>query len=72
MATRTAKKETLLTQKELAARWQISERWVEKLRQTGKGPAFVALGESPKLKTIRYRIADVEAYETSRQTKGGE
>lgn len=64
--------ETLLTQKELAARWGISERWVEKLRARGTGPAFLKLGDSPTLKTIRYRLADIEAYEEERRTKGGQ
>lgn len=62
--------ETHLTEKELAARFQISTRWVQKLRAKGGGPAFVELGGSPKMKTIRYRLSDVIAYEESRVTGG--
>lgn len=57
----------LLTQKELAERWGISERWIEKLREKGTGPAFVPLHPERDHKPIRYRLADVLAYEEARK-----
>lgn len=50
--------ETFLTPKELAQRWDVTERTLYNWRKEGKGPAFVTLG--PK---YRYRLSDIEAYE---------
>lgn len=59
-----------LTETELAERLKISTRWLQKLRASGGGPAFMELGDSPKLKTIRYALADVVDYEASRKRGG--
>lgn len=47
-----------LSQIELAARWNISHRTLERWRGTGEGPQFVKLGGR-----VVYRLEDVEAYE---------
>ena len=54
-----------LTQKELARRWTISHRTLERWRWTGKGPAFMKIGGR-----IIYRLEDVLAHEEAhlRQT----
>lgn len=50
-----------LNQHELAMRWNISERTIERWRFTGEGPQFIKLGGR-----VVYRLADIEAYETAR------
>lgn len=52
---------THLNQVELAARWNISPRTLERWRWTGEGPAFVKIGGR-----VVYRLADVDAYEAGR------
>ncbi|KGJ18770.1 hypothetical protein IX57_02690 [Paracoccus sanguinis] len=52
---------THLNQVELAARWKISPRTLERWRWTGEGPAFIKIGGR-----VVYRLADVEAYEGTR------
>ena len=47
-----------LSQIELAARWNISHRPLERWRGTGEGPQFVKLGGR-----VVYRLEDVEAFE---------
>ncbi|NQW08967.1 MAG: helix-turn-helix domain-containing protein [Alphaproteobacteria bacterium] len=47
-----------LNQIDLAARWNISHRTLERWRWTGEGPSFVKLGGR-----VVYRLEDVEAYE---------
>ena len=47
-----------LTQKELARRWTISHRTLERWRWTGQGPAFMKIGGR-----IMYRLEDVLAHE---------
>ena len=47
-----------LSQTELAARWNISHRTLERWRWTGEGPQFVKLGGR-----VVYRLEDVEAFE---------
>jgi len=47
-----------LTQKEVARRWGISHRTLERWRVKGQGPRFVKLGAH-----VVYRLSDVEAYE---------
>ena len=49
-----------LNQKELARRWGISHRTIERWRYAGHGPAFLKLGGR-----VLYRRADVEAFEES-------
>ena len=53
-----------LTPAELAGRWKVSGRTLERWRAQGRGPAWTTLGGS-----IRYRLADVLAYE-ARQRRG--
>jgi len=47
-----------ISQNELAQRWQISEATLERWRSQRKGPQYLKLGGQ-----VRYRLADVEAYE---------
>ncbi len=55
-----------LNQDELAGRWNISPRTLERWRWLKRGPAFIKVEGS-----VRYRIEDVEAYEAQqlRQTR---
>ncbi|MDP7559061.1 MAG: helix-turn-helix domain-containing protein [Planctomycetota bacterium] len=48
-----------LNQIELADRWNISERTLERWRWTGEGLAFLKIGGR-----VRYRLEDIEAYES--------
>jgi len=47
-----------LRQKDLAARWHISPRTLERWRWMGGGPRFLKVGGR-----VVYRLEDVEAYE---------
>jgi hypothetical protein len=47
-----------LNQRELAERWNISQRTLERWRWVGDGPQFLKLGGR-----VVYRIEDVERYE---------
>jgi len=47
-----------LNQTELAARWTISPRTLERWRFTGEGPKFIKIGGR-----VAYRLEDIEAYE---------
>ena len=47
-----------LTQLELARRWAISPRTLERWRSTGRGPNFLRLG-----RRVVYRLEDIEAFE---------
>jgi hypothetical protein len=49
-----------LTQTDLARRWRISPRTLERWRWLNQGPAFLKLGGR-----VAYRIEDVEAYEVA-------
>lgn len=53
-----------LNQTELAARWCISARTLERWRWTGEGPAFLKIGGR-----VVYRLEDVLAYEQVRQRR---
>lgn len=55
---------TCLNQTELAARWSISARTLERWRWTGEGPAFLKIGGR-----VVYRLEDVQAYEQARQRR---
>jgi hypothetical protein len=50
-----------LAQVDLAERWKVSGRTLEKWRQTRRGPPYLLIGGA-----IRYRVEDVLAYEASR------
>jgi len=51
-------RETCLNQTELAARWKISPRTLERWRWVGEGPQYLKIGGR-----VIYRIEDVEAFE---------
>lgn len=46
---------------ELAARWNISHRTLERWRWTGEGPKFLKMGGR-----VVYRLEDIEAFEAER------
>jgi predicted site-specific integrase-resolvase len=50
-----------LTPHELAERWQVSERTLNRWRDLGTGPAWLKLNGR-----IRYRLEDVDAFERLR------
>lgn len=50
-----------LNQIELARRWGLSHRTLERWRWLGEGPAFMKLGGR-----VVYRLEDVEAFEQDR------
>lgn len=50
-----------LNQNELANRWSISHRSLERWRWEGKGPRFLKIGGR-----VVYRLEDVEAWEAER------
>lgn len=54
----------LLSEKELATRWGVTQRTIQKWRAEGIGPRWTVLGKS----TVRYRLDDVLAYEAERVT----
>lgn len=49
------------TQKELARRWTLSHRTLERWRWAGQGPAFMKIGGR-----IVYRLEDILAHEKDR------
>ena len=49
-----------LSQIELAARWNLSPRTLERWRFTGEGPQYVKLGGR-----VVYRLEDIDAYEAA-------
>lgn len=49
---------TCLTQKELARRWTISHRTLERWRWAGEGPSYMKLGGR-----VVYRLEDILAFE---------
>jgi hypothetical protein len=49
-----------LNQQELADRWNISPRTLERWRWVGEGPQFIKIGGR-----VVYRLEDVEAFERS-------
>lgn len=53
-----------LNQCELATRWTISHRTLERWRWTGEGPRYLKVGGR-----VVYRVEDVEAYEAAQLRK---
>lgn len=47
-----------MRQGELADRWRISERTLEKWRHFGRGPSFLKIGGR-----VMYRLDDIETFE---------
>lgn len=58
----TERQSAVMTQKELAQRWHLSTRTLERWRWLGQGPPFLRLGTR-----IAYRLADIEAFETAQR-----
>lgn len=50
-----------LTQVDLARRWRMSERTLERWRWLRQGPRYIKLGSR-----VAYRLEDVEAFEAAR------
>jgi hypothetical protein len=55
-----------LNQIELARRWKISDRTLERWRWLRQGPKHLKLGGR-----VVYRIEDIEAFETAQLRGGG-
>ena len=55
---RTGRKSDLLTDAQLAARWQLSRGTLANQRSQGRGPAYLKLAGR-----VRCRRSDIEAYE---------
>ena len=55
-----------LKQRELADRWNISPRTLERWRWVGEGPQFIKIGGR-----VVYRLEDVEAYEAEQLQAAG-
>ena len=55
-----------LSQIELAARWNISHRTLERWRWLGVGLPYIKVGGR-----IRYRLADIQAYEQKELARTG-
>ncbi len=52
---------TLLTTREVAVRWRMSGRTLERWRAQGQGPAWLAIGGR-----ILYPLEDIQTYEALR------
>ena len=59
---RTPQQPDVLSQHELAQRWRLSPRTLERWRWLGHGPAFLRLG-----RRIAYRLTDIEAFEAAQR-----
>ncbi|WP_433699269.1 helix-turn-helix transcriptional regulator [Nocardiopsis sp. CA-288880] len=55
----------ILNTRQLAERWGCGEQTLVNQRYRGAGPRWIKLG-----RLVRYRLADIEAYEES-QAQGG-
>lgn len=51
-------RDRLLDTHQLAKRWNVSARTLERHRTTGDGPRYLRVGGA-----IRYRLVDIEAFE---------
>lgn len=54
-----------LTQKELARRWCLSPRTLERWRWLNQGPVFLKIGGR-----VAYRLIDIEAFEKAQLQTG--
>lgn len=54
-----------LNQVDLARRWQISPRTLERWRWQSQGPCFLKIGGR-----VAYRVEDIEAFEAARRRTG--
>jgi hypothetical protein len=55
-----------LTQIELAQRWRISPRTLERWRWLGQGPRYLKIGGR-----VVYRLEDIEAFEAEKMQETG-
>jgi hypothetical protein len=55
--------QTYLTRRNLAGRWCVSLRTVDRLRQAGKLPWVDIAGGSGARPAVRFNLKDIEAYE---------
>ncbi|WP_421989929.1 helix-turn-helix transcriptional regulator [Roseococcus sp.] len=55
-----------LHQHDLAERWRISERTLERWRWIKSGPAYIKVGGR-----VVYTLEDVESYEAAQRQTGG-
>ena len=55
----------LLRERELAARWKLSTRTLQRWRIDGSGPAYILIGGA-----IRYRMEDILDFEDRRRSSG--
>ena len=61
------KSDAHLTEEELATRWKLDVQTLRVRRRSGDDmPPHLPLSDSATNKTIRYRLADVEAWEAQR------
>jgi hypothetical protein len=56
----------LMTEADLADRWKVPKKTLRNWRCLKKGPPWIQIGAGH----IRYRPADIEAYETSKVVLG--
>jgi predicted site-specific integrase-resolvase len=56
----------LIRERELAVRWKISRRTLQRWRAEGAGPAYIRIGDA-----VRYRLEDVFAFEQKMRRGGG-
>lgn len=56
----------LIRERELAERWKTSRRTLQRWRANGVGPAYILM-----VGAVRYRLADVLAFEDSMRRNGG-
>lgn len=54
-----------MTPRELAVRWKVSLRTLDRWRASRYGPAWITIGRS-----IRYRLSDVLAFEAGQRSQG--
>lgn len=59
MTSNDTRKPPMLTPKDVADRWKVTQKTLAQWRWTGSGPSYLKLGGS-----VRYRLADIEAYES--------
>lgn len=57
----------LMSEGDLAARWQKSLRSLQRYRSEGTGPAWIRIGGS-----VFYRAADVQAFEEAARRPGAQ
>jgi hypothetical protein len=56
----------LIRERELAERWKTSRRTLQRWRAEASGPAYILIGGA-----VRYRLADVVAFEERMRRGGG-